>query len=85
MTGTKEGGRKASATNRLKYGDDFYKRIGKKGGEMGHTGGFYANRELAREAGRKGGHISRRGPAKQKPIPEEEVWTSRISKFLKKN
>jgi hypothetical protein len=31
------------------------------GGKLGRTGGFYANRELAREAGRKGGRISRRG------------------------
>jgi hypothetical protein len=28
---------------------------------MGHTGGFAANRELARTAGAKGGRISRRG------------------------
>ena len=30
------------------------------GGQKGRTGGFFANRELAREAGRKGGRISRR-------------------------
>ena len=30
------------------------------GGRNGHTGGFYANRELARTAGAKGGRISRR-------------------------
>jgi uncharacterized protein len=43
-----------------KYGDDYYVRIGTKGGQNGHTGGFFANRELAREAGRKGGRVSRR-------------------------
>lgn len=37
-------------------------RIGAKGGKNGTTGGFYANRELARIAGRKGGTISRRKP-----------------------
>lgn len=44
-------------------GEDFYKRIGALGGKNGHTGGFYADRELASRAGRKGGAISRRGKA----------------------
>ena len=60
MAGTKAGGRKVATTNKEKYGDDFYKRIGAMGGKVGRTGGFFANRELAREAGRKGGTISRR-------------------------
>lgn len=60
MPGTIAGGRKAAATNKERHGDDFYKSIGKKGGSLGKTGGFYANRELAREAGRRGGLISRR-------------------------
>ena len=60
MSGTLEGGKKAAATNRARHGDDFYRRIGKKGGQNGHTGGFYDNRELARAAGAKGGRISRR-------------------------
>ena len=62
MAGSKEGGRKAALTNKAKYGDDFYKLIGKKGGQLGRTGGFAANRELASIAGRKGGSISRRNP-----------------------
>jgi hypothetical protein len=61
MAGTKEGGQLAAATNKAKYGDDFYAKIGAKGGKLGKTGGFFANRDLAREAGRKGGLISRRG------------------------
>ena len=65
MAGTKAGGRKAAATNKAKYGRDFYAAIGKKGGQNGHTGGFAANRELARVAGAKGGRISRRGKAKK--------------------
>ncbi|MBQ8984302.1 hypothetical protein IJ098_00385 [Candidatus Saccharibacteria bacterium] len=65
MAGTKEGGKKAAATNILRNGKDFYSRIGRKGGQNGHTGGFAANRELARRAGAKGGRISRRGPAKK--------------------
>ena len=64
MSGTLAGGRKARDTNYKLHGKDFYKRIGAIGGRNGHTGGFAANPELAREAGRKGGRISRRGPAK---------------------
>lgn len=66
MSGTVAGGKKAAATNMKKYGKDFYKKNGKKGGQNGHTGGFYANHELARIAGAKGGKKSRRGPAKKK-------------------
>lgn len=55
---------KASKTNIRLHGKDFYKRIGQIGGRNGHTGGFAANPELARIAGRKGGAKSRRGPAK---------------------
>lgn len=60
MAGTTEGGKKAAATNKRTYGEDFYARIGAEGGRNGHTGGFYANRELARTAGIKGGRKSRR-------------------------
>lgn len=60
MAGTKLGGKSAAATNKAKYGADFYARIGAKGGRKGHTGGFFANRDLARIAGAKGGRISRR-------------------------
>jgi general stress protein YciG len=61
MSGTVEGGAKAALRNKEKYGEDFYKRIGATGGKNGTTGGFYANRELAREAGRIGGLKSKRG------------------------
>jgi len=64
MSGTKDGGKKAAITNRKNYGEDFYRKIGAIGGKVGHTGGFYANRELARKLGAKGGTISRRGPSK---------------------
>lgn len=64
MAGTRQGGLKASATNRAKYGDDFYRNIGRKGGQNGHTGGFASNPELARIAGARGGRLSRRGKAK---------------------
>ena len=65
MSGTKAGGIKAAKTNKELHGDDFYKKIGKKGGKvMGVMKGFAANRELASKAGRKGGLISRRGKSK---------------------
>lgn len=60
MAGTKPGGEAAAITNKKKYGTDFYAKIGAMGGKKGRTGGFYANRELAREAGRRGGRVSRR-------------------------
>ncbi len=61
MPGTKAGGAKTRETMYAKYGKDVYAKIGAIGGANGHTGGFYANRELASRAGKKGGHISRRG------------------------
>lgn len=64
MPGTIAGGKAAAATNKKRHGDDFYRKIGAKGGLLGKTGGFYANRQLASEAGRKGGLISRRGSSK---------------------
>lgn len=69
MAGTKNGGAKAAATNKNKYGPDFYARIGAMGGKMGKTGGFASaqvgkdgltGRERARIAGATGGRISRR-------------------------
>ncbi|MEI7674445.1 MAG: hypothetical protein WCI60_01805 [bacterium] len=60
MAGTKTGGIAAAKTNKEKYGADFYSKIGSIGGKKGHTGGFAANRDLARIAGAKGGRISRR-------------------------
>lgn len=61
MSGTKDGGKNAAETNKRLYGSDYYARIGAMGGKLGKTGGFYANRELARIAGAKGGKISKRG------------------------
>ena len=64
MAGTKSGGKAAAITNKANHGEDFYARIGSIGGKKGTTGGFYANRELARTAGAKGGTVSRRGKSK---------------------
>ena len=75
---TKAGGKKAAKTIKERHGDDFYSRIGAKGGRNGHTGGFFANPELAKEAGRKGGKISRRtgiknGQGKTKPKTKKKT------------
>ena len=71
MAGNAIGGKKAAATNRERYGDNFYASIGRKGGQNGHTGGFAADPELARKAGAIGGKKSRRGPAKKKEVTDE--------------
>jgi uncharacterized protein len=60
MAGTTKGGRLAAEINKKKHGADFYSRIGKIGGKKSRNGGFAANRDLARQAGAKGGSISRR-------------------------
>lgn len=63
MSGTKEGAIKSAATNKRRYGDDFYRNIGRKGGRNGHTGGFAKDVARARIAGAVGGTASRRnGP-----------------------
>ena len=63
MAGTQKGGRKAAATNKQRYGMAFYEQIGRKGGTISRGGGFAQNRELAVEAGRRGGKASRRTKA----------------------
>lgn len=61
MSATREGGLKAAKTNKERYGEDYYQRIGKMGGKLGGgKGGFKTDRELARRAGAIGGKISKR-------------------------
>lgn len=60
MPGTKEGSLKARETIRKTYGEDFFANIGSRGGKASSNGGFYANRELAKTAGGKGGQRSSR-------------------------
>lgn len=77
MAGTKEGAAKAVATIRDRYGNDYYARLGRIGGQNGRTGGFASDlvgkdgltgRERAKKAGVIGGTISRRGPAKKSMV-----------------
>lgn len=72
MSGTKAGGQKAATTNKKRHGSDFYKKIGSKGGQSGHTGGFAYNPALARVAGAKGGKISKRCGSGRKE--KEYIW-----------
>lgn len=84
MPGTKAGALKARQTNYDKYGADYYQRIGKDGGKASGTGGFYHMKatgqlEKVKQAGAKGGAISKRGPAKknitESVIPERKsIW-----------
>jgi uncharacterized protein len=60
VAGTRSGGIKAAATNKERYGLDFYANIGREGGAKSRGGGFAKDRALASEAGRKGGRASRR-------------------------
>jgi len=74
MSGTIAGGRKARDANYKRFGKDFYRNIGRKGGlKTGVIKGFAANPELARKAGAIGGRKSRRGPAKDDIDRAEEV------------
>lgn len=63
MSGNHAGGVKAAATNKKKYGKDFYKNMGRKGGSAwtDKLKGFAANPALAKEAGKKGGSKTKRG------------------------
>lgn len=62
MAGTAAGGREAARKNKLRD-PDFYKKIGARGGQAGHTGGFAAGAEGRKRAsmyGAIGGSRSRR-------------------------
>lgn len=72
MAGTKAGGVKAAATNKAKYGEDYYANVGRKGGlaPKKAPGGFGSKQvgkdgltgpERAKVVGFIGGRKSRRG------------------------
>lgn len=61
MAGTRAGALKGARTTREKYGENFWSDAGSKGGKAKVCKGFGKNPELARKAGAKGGHNSRRG------------------------
>jgi len=57
MAGTKDGGKQGARTLREKYGEDYFRKLGQKGGRVSSRGGFAANHERAVAAGAKGGAI----------------------------
>ena len=72
MSGTVAGGMKAREIFYEKYGRDYFKNIGRKGGEVCNPyKGYGSSQERAKRAGSIGGKISKRGPAKKKK--EENV------------
>lgn len=79
---TKEGGIKLAKTIRDKYGNNYWVEIGRKGGQIGRTGGFASEKvgadgmtgkERARVAGAKGGSISKRSPAKLTEVEKQII------------
>lgn len=81
MSGTKAGGLKTAISNKEKYGNDFYKKIGQMGGSVSRGGGFASSHELAVSAGRKGGSASRRGKAVKIDVHVEQpkkTWRQKI-------
>lgn len=59
MAGSTTQGQRAAATNKMKYGEDFYAKIGREGGKKRVPKGFALNRELASRVGTIGGQKSR--------------------------
>ena len=81
MSGTRNGGLKAAATNKSRHGAEYYAKIGAMGGKAGTTGGFASDlvgkdgltgRERAKKVGAIGGKKSRRGPNKYPHLDEED-------------
>lgn len=61
MSGTKEGAKRAAATMKAKYGENYYSEMGKIGGKARIPKGYaLMSKDKHREASAKGGRISRR-------------------------
>lgn len=78
MGGTINGGKSAAQTNKEKYGEDFYRNIGRKGGLKSRGGGFAYNPRLASEAGRKGGLVTQRKREEAQQEKEHQSWKERV-------
>ena len=61
---SKSGGSKVRQTIEERYGKDYWRKIGSKGGKATGMKGFALNPELARIAGKKGGKKSTRAGIK---------------------
>ena len=59
MAGTKAGSKKSVATIKQKYGDDWYKKIGRKGGSVTGPNKQKKTKILTKLSGADGGRLSR--------------------------
>lgn len=91
MSGTISGGKKAAQKNKEKFGNDFYRNIGRKGGKNSKKGGFASDKigkdgltglERAKLAGAKGGRISRRKPKNVQEIAKRATSASKLYTVL---
>ena len=80
MSGTIEGGLKTAATNKLKYGENYYRDMGRIGGAKGRGHAFGHGKVDPRVAGAKGGKISKR---KSVVVEEEHKWYAKLKHTLK--
>lgn len=81
MSQTLAGAKKTAATNKRKYGENYYAEIGSLGGKKKNPNkGFGSNKELARTAGTKGGAISRRGKSIKYDLHYEDIHTKAETK-----
>lgn len=90
MAGTKEGGRKASQTNKKKYGKDFYSRIAARSWSdpnRSRETGFALDPARAAEAGRKGGKKTKKEYKTngQKETQEAYYTPEEFSRIIKKD
>lgn len=75
MAGTKEGGIKARKAIMERYGENYYRDLGHKGGttSKGALRGFATNPSLASQAGKRGGYSSKRTSVLQSRENMEKV------------
>lgn len=79
---TIEGAKKTAATNKRKYGADFYAKIGAQGGKAKNPNKGFGSKtpEERRAAGAKGGTISKRGKRIDYDLQFEDIHTKAETK-----
>ena len=80
MSQTIEGAKKTGATNKRKYGDDYYAKIGALGGKKGKGHKFAHGKVDPSVAGAKGGAISKRGKSIDYELNFEDIHTKAETK-----
>jgi len=85
MAATRDGGLKAAKTVKERYGEDHYKKIGAMGGKISRGGGFSANKEIAKLAGKLGGLKSRKGKSRTALDEQKIAEIEKIIKEYKEN